>query len=181
MADRHDARVARFDEAIRVPGSLVTEVLERLTGETVIADVEHQFTASDGPQSVLDLSEGSKVMSRAVVLRGSTSARAYVLAHSTIAIARLPGGAKRQLEERREPIGRILVAHGTAVRRQTIPGPVDRPGGFERLRRRASSAFLGRRYLIVASGQPIADVCEWFLPSILDAMGAGDGAAGRSS
>lgn len=118
----------------------------------------------------LGLGAGEELLERAVLLRGCRSGRAYVYAESAIAPARLPPAVRRQLEQSRDPIGRVLVDHRVAVRRELLPGPATANRAGTSLGRLLAGAPLSRRYRILLETGPAFAVDEWFLPPAADAL-----------
>lgn len=171
MTEPEWALEVRLGAALEASDLLVTELLEQLAGERIEADIHAQFLVPAPRDNELEADPQSEVLRRSTVLRGSTTGHSFVVAHSLIAIDRLAGSARRRLEKGRDPIGRVLLAHGIASHRRPVLGPVRLSDCPESCRRLASSAVLARRYEILAEGQPTFDVREWFLPSVLHAMG----------
>jgi chorismate-pyruvate lyase len=153
----------------RNPGS-VTDLLERLAGEPVDADIRSQSRAAASDGEPLGLAVGSEVVQRAVVLRGRMTGRHYVYAETLIAPATIPTSVGLRLEQTRDPIGRVLSDHGLVVGRQPLPGPAvasraDAPTEL------LTKAVFSRRYRILIDGIPAFAVNEWFLHAVADALG----------
>ena len=105
-----------LQRTLREGPDTVTQILEGLTGEPIVADVVRQYpTAAEEADSVLGVPMGHPLMHRIAVLRGGATARPYVYAESTFVPDRLPEEAQRQLAGTSEPIGRIMMAHGFAL------------------------------------------------------------------
>jgi chorismate-pyruvate lyase len=154
----------------RHPGS-VTELLERLAGEPVDADIRRQTRGPAPTGEPLGLPAGSEVVERAVLLRGRVTSRDYVYAETLIAPASIPTSVDRRLEQTRDPIGRVLGNHGLVIRRQPLPGPVAVAHADAPTAALLTTAVFSRRYRILIRGIPAFAVNEWFLDAVADVLG----------
>ncbi|HEV3280439.1 MAG TPA: chorismate pyruvate-lyase family protein [Acidimicrobiales bacterium] len=154
----------------RNPGS-VTDLLERLAGEPVDADIRSQSRAAAADTEPLELAAGSEVVERAVVLRGRMTGRDYVYAETLIAPATIPTSVSRRLEQTRDPIGRVLSDHGLVVGRQPLPGPAVAARADIATAALLTAAVFSRRYRILIGEIPAFAVNEWFLHTVADALG----------
>jgi chorismate-pyruvate lyase len=161
----------------------VTHLLEELTGEPLVADVRRQHSRPAEAGNTLGVGAGQTVTHRIAVLKGSVTAVPYVYAESAFVPARLPDVARLQLEQTRDPIGRILAAHGLAYVREESPasGPgtpralnpigggvagVAGAGGAAD----AADIVWSRAYILAMDGQPVFSISEWFFRSVEDAL-----------
>ena len=150
--------------------SSVTALLEGLAREPIVADVRSQVIELHASPTSLRLAPGSTVLHRAVVLKGRTSGRPFVYARSAIAADRLPERIRWQLEHTEHPIGRILETSGISTQRSAVGLPL-RPWRFTDFPEGGlDDAVLARRYVIAIEGQPVFDICEWFLAASAAAM-----------
>ncbi len=151
--------------------STLTQHLESLTGERIVADVVRQdlvdgtvpvpFSATThgdaGPGKLAPVGR----VARTAVLRGATSGRAYVRAVSVFEPERLPGQTRRLLRHSDTPIGRALLESGlvpTWEWTETLRAAPDPAVGF-------------RSYRLGAGGEPLFVITEWFLRSLLGVSG----------
>jgi chorismate-pyruvate lyase len=137
----------------------VTEFVEHLVGERIVADVVTQVESLAAENSVLAVQPGHRTFRRVAVLRGRRSHRSFVLAETTYVPARLPRNAQRELLETDEPIGRVLLANQLAFARvdlPSIPEPTRSPDG----------TLWARRYRLDLAGLPVMDITEWFLDTL---------------
>jgi chorismate-pyruvate lyase len=143
----------------------VTQFLEVLTGESLLADVVRQELVRAGPDNGLGVAAGQSVTHRIAVLRGRATDRAYVYAESIFAPERLPEQVGAQLEGTDDPIGRILVAHGLKLTRESLPELEADP----QLEFVDEVAFT-RTYRLMIDGSPVFAIREWFLRAALEAL-----------
>ena len=74
------SRTKALQRTLRESPDTVTQVLEALTGERIVADVVRQQLVAAEAENVLGVSAGHTLMHRVAFLRGDVSARAYVYA-----------------------------------------------------------------------------------------------------
>ncbi len=157
----------------RHPGT-VTELLERLAGEPIDADVLWRGPGPTGDDSGLGLGRHEETMRRTVLLTGRVTGRRFVYADSTIASGRLPLSVRRQLETGSEPIGRILSDHHLDIWREPLPAPPadhDHTTGFHpQIATLLASSPLARRYRLIIGTTPAMIVTEWFLAPASEAL-----------
>jgi len=149
----------------------VTQILELLTGETIVADVVRQCAITAETDNVLGVVAGQPLTHRIAVLKGVTSERPYLYAESTFAPERLPESAGRQLARSSDPIGRIVVAHGFRLTREALPGPPlpEFPLAVS-ARGRTTEVVWSRAYVLLLDDAPVFGIREWFFRSVLDAL-----------
>jgi chorismate-pyruvate lyase len=152
------------------PGT-VTDFLEMLTGELLVADVVRQYPVLLGPDNDLAVTAGQAATHRIAVLRGGTTDQPYVYAETIFVRERLPEPARTQLEATRDPIGRVLAAHGLHPEREVL---VQSNGAGARVPSVAeelgSEIVWSRAYRLTIGGRPVFAIHEWFLRSVLDAF-----------
>lgn len=152
------------------PGT-VTDLLEMLTGEPLVADVVRQGPVVLGSGNDLEAVSGDTATHRIAVLKGATTDQPYVYAETTFVGERLLEPARRQLAGSTDPIGRVLVAHGLHPDRESLA-----PAGEARGQAPGAVAALGsdivwsRAYRLRIDGQPVFAIHEWFFRSVLDAF-----------
>lgn len=98
----------------------VTQLLEVLTGKSVIVETISQNVVKASPQiaGLLDIEIGDDVNDRLVTLK--VDDLVYVLAKSLAPINRIPGGIRDDLMRADIPIGRILREHKLETRRDIL-------------------------------------------------------------
>jgi chorismate-pyruvate lyase len=139
----------------------VTEFIESLVGEQILADkIEHsELRAREGDR--LDVEAGSPLRRRVAVLRGRQTWHPYVGALTLMVPDRLPDSVIHRLEATDEPIGRVLTDHGlTAVRRDLAAVT---PSSTIRL---PADVLYARQYRLDVGGRPAMFIREWFLADI---------------
>ena len=90
------SQTADLQRVLRESSDTVTQILEMLTGEPIVADVVRQYPIVAGDEQALGVSMGHPLIHRIAVLRGGASARPYVYAESNFVPDRLPDLAQGQ-------------------------------------------------------------------------------------
>jgi chorismate-pyruvate lyase len=112
----------------------------------------------------LQLSVGSRVVSRRVNLIGSRSRHLYVYAETLLAADRVPLALLSELHNTEKPLGYLLRDNDHSGRKEllSVDSTLDDP------KCPTSSACVNRRYVVVHKQEPIALVSEYFECSKFD-------------
>ncbi len=159
---RRAARVV--ERLLSRPDGTVTALLERVTGESVEADVIAQVAFVPTVRGPLDLEPGDAVVRRRAIVRGAMSRRDYLYAETLFVPDRLPADVPDLLATSNEPIGRVLEARGFGMTRAVLDAPRQRPI-VARLdpANSVAAAIYARRYRVDSSGVAVMLIDEWFL------------------
>jgi len=145
-----DGTVTRFLEAYRMEPIDVVTLGQ--TEESLKKD--HKW---------LELSQGHKVVSRRVLLRGRHSDRVYASAASLVDPERLKEAVKDKIGNMPKGLGRMLLSGRTEQYRELLwygkEPPTDLPGDMRTL---SSEYCLMRTYRIIVQGKPAMMITEWF-------------------
>jgi chorismate-pyruvate lyase len=148
----------------------VTELLEQLAGEPIVADKllqEHMVARTAG---VPDNAGASRVR-RVVVLRGRHSQRKFVYAEALLDIEHIPPEIVTGLATTDAPLGHLLAHNDVDVLRVQLPSvppaPLVTDGELAHLIEEAS---LSRSYRLHVDGEPAIEIDEWFLPAVEEAL-----------
>ncbi|HEY1988248.1 MAG TPA: chorismate pyruvate-lyase family protein [Acidimicrobiales bacterium] len=166
-----DRVLAELERAVVDSPGTVTDFLESLIGEPLVADVVRQGPVVLDAGNDLEAVAGYAATRRIAVLKGGTTDQPYVYAETLFVRERLPEPARSQLERTTDPIGRVLVAHGLHPDREPLAPPGEAtgqaPGAVTAL---DSDIVWSRAYRLRIDGQPVFAIREWFLRSVLDAF-----------
>ena len=164
--------LADLQRAVAGSPGTVTDFLETLTGEPLVADVVRQGPVALGPGNDLEVVTGYGATHRITVLKGATTDQPYVYAETMFVGDRLPEAARSQLEATAHPIGRVLVAHGLHPDREPLAPSGEALGQAPGDMAASDSDIVwSRAYRLRLDGQPVFVIREWFLRSVLDAFG----------
>jgi len=153
-----------FQRALLVIDGTVTKFIEAYTMEPIevvlLEQAERELTED---HAWLEVSSGSTVITRQVILRGRYNHRLYAYAVSLLAVERLPEPVRADLRQHPGGLGRILLEHQLETRRDVLWY------GRERIRRLPEpvgpleeESFISRTYRIVAGGAPLMLINEKF-------------------
>jgi chorismate-pyruvate lyase len=137
----------------------VTEFIEDLVNEPIVAEKLAQAEVSAADESGLGVEVGHPLLRREVLLRGRRSRRSYVHAESWLAPDRLPQALIECLKQTNTPIGRALVEqHLSYVKVDVAP--------IHRSNRSAYEAFYAREYRIDIGNRAAMRIVERFLNTL---------------
>jgi len=158
--DQHSTSSADLIAAALAESRLtVTEFIEDLIGEPIVADKLGQSETSAGDENGLGVEAGHTLLRREVLLRGRRSLRPYVHAESWLVPDRLPQTLLERLELTDKPIGRVLVEEQLPyVRVEVVP--------IHQSDRSAYEVVYARHYRIELGNRPVMRIVEWFLNSL---------------
>jgi chorismate-pyruvate lyase len=160
--------------ALLESGNTVTQVLETLTGEQIVADVVRHDPIEAETDNLFGVPTGHPLVDRIAVLKGGTSARPYVYAESMFVPDRLPEKARQELAGTHEPIGRILMGHGFDLTRQVLPESdvLAHPTSASAVATgdRTDEVIWARGYLLLLDAVPVFAIREWFYATVLDPL-----------
>ncbi len=175
MATNPNRRAADDDAMHRVAAGVVarllsqsdgtvTALLERVTGESVEADVIVQAAIVSTAPGPLDVEPGRPVVRRHAIVRGTASRRDYLYAETLLVPDRLPADVPEVLAATSAPIGRVLADRGIRIARTVLGAPERRPTVARLAPGNAvSAAIFARRYRVDAGGVAVMLIDEWFL------------------
>jgi chorismate-pyruvate lyase len=166
-----DSDLAMLKRQLQESTNTVTEFLQELFGEVIVADVVRQHSIVASTDNDLNVAPGEAVIHRIAVLKGSRTRRSFLLAESLFAPDRLPGPVRSKLAEQVEPIGRVLIAHDMRLAREPLaqPEPFDERNIYSEVDL-ASDVVWSRAYRLMMPGKPVFVIREWFLQPVLEAL-----------
>jgi chorismate-pyruvate lyase len=136
--------------------------------EIVVQIVEQQLHGVAPSMPGLEQLPSGRVLQRRILLKGRSSGHPYVAAESLIAVDVLPPAIMKSLTNTEHPIGEIMAAsclesfkEAAEVWRGQPPGWLAR-AHYQNTQQR----IVGRRYRVIAGGQPVIVINEYFLQNI---------------
>lgn len=160
VANRLDLRAA-----LDSTGGSVTDFLEQIVHETIVAYVHHHDLIEAHKGHRLRVDEGEPLLRRAATLRGAKSGCPYVYAESVIVVGRLPTEFYNLLETGSDPIGRVLDEIGVALNRQSVGEPHGAPRPNSDVK--VADCILARSYRLDSDQTPVMTITEWFLKTLV--------------
>lgn len=150
--------------ALLVIDGTVTKFLEAFTMERIeIVPLGQTLSNTETDLPWLDVSAGSAVLDREVLLRGAWSYTPFAYAVSQIAVERLPEESQQKLMDGTDGIGRILLSAQLETRREVLwcgRTTLDElPDTIAHLR---GQDFIVRTYRIIANDEPLMQITEKF-------------------
>ena len=156
-----------LEQALAGPDGTVTAALERLVGEPVDATARDHRMVPARRAAALEVPDGLPLIARAATLQGRHSGSSFVEAVSLLVPSRLPVGFDAKLQVRGQPIGRLLEAEGVEVIREPLPRPDPQAlSVWPDAAPLDAAVRLARTYRLVAGGDPVMVISEWFLRAL---------------
>lgn len=159
LAQPQIQRLPRLLRVMLISDGNLTEMLQAAFLEPIVV-TKLQNKASRTCQEIeeLQLSTGSKIVSRQVKLSGSLSRHLYVYAETILAADRTPSEFLSELQNTEKPLGYLLRENDLCGRKELIsaewvPENTEEP---------MCAASIKRRYVVVHKQLPIALISEHF-------------------
>lgn len=141
----------------------VTTILEAYAGEPIEAVRLAQSRRPTAPHQaeLLDVSAGSPVLDRHVLLRGACSETTFLYGESLIVPERMDAGIVDRLTSTNEPIGALLREHRLETFREVLTVGSEPAGTYgPHFGSDEDAVLLFRTYRVLARAQPIALITE---------------------
>lgn len=153
-----------FQRALLVFDGSVTKLIEAYTMEPVeVIRISQAIQQLASDNSWLQVSEGTKVLARQVILRGTYSHRTHVYAVSLLVHERLPDHIKVRLGKEGPGLGRMMIDSRMETFREILWYGMERLSNLpEKVGYLADEEFLSRTYRIIVNKEPIMLINERF-------------------
>ncbi|KAA1250530.1 DUF98 domain-containing protein [Mycobacterium simiae] len=166
-----DEEIRKLDRDLRIliaTNGTLTRILNVVANEEIDVQIMHQRIRSAPKIPELAHSAVDRVLQRDILLKGRTSGSVFVAAESLVAIDLLPPEIVTSLTRTDDPIGEVMAASYIETFKEPAKvwvGELPRWLAFNRhpnLRTR----IVGRRYRVIARGEPVIIITEYFLRSV---------------
>ncbi|OSC40424.1 chorismate--pyruvate lyase family protein [Mycobacterium decipiens] len=164
-----DEAIQGLDRDLRLliaTNGTLTRILNVLANDEIVVQIINQQVHGVAPRMPeLDQSSVGRVLQRNILLKGQNSGDVFVAAESVVAIDLLPREIVTSLTRTDRPIGEVMAAsHVETFKEEAKVWVGELPGwlafgGYQNSRRKA----IGRRYRVIAGGQPVLIITEYFL------------------
>lgn len=164
--------IRKLDRDLRIlvaTNGTLTRVLNVVANEEIVVDIINQQLLDVAPKiPELENLKIGRILQRDIFLKGQKSGILFVAAESLIVIDLLPTAITTYLTKTHHPIGEIMAASRIETYKEDAQVWIgDLPCwladyGYWDLPKRA----VGRRYRIIAGGQPVIITTEYFLRSV---------------
>jgi chorismate--pyruvate lyase len=164
-----DADILKLDRDLRIliaTNGTLTRILNIIGDDEIFVQIVEQRIHPIAPKirEFAELST-SRILQRQVLLRGRSSAVAFIAAESLIAIDLLPPAIITRLTGTDCPIGEVIAASCLETFKEKAQVWIGALPGWIPLTKSQNdqSKTVGRRYSIIAGGRPLMVITEYFL------------------
>jgi chorismate lyase len=167
-----EEEIRKLDRDVRIliaTNGTLTRILSIIADDEIAVQIIRQ-QIHDVPPKIPELEHSSigRVLQRDILLKGRSSGNPFVAAESLIAVDLLPPAIMASLTETDRPIGEVMAASCIETFKEEakvwageLPGWLLLDGYHH-----SQSKTVARRYRIIAGGQPVIIITEYFLRSI---------------
>lgn len=166
-----DEEIRKLDRDLRIliaTNGTLTRILNVMANEEIDVQIMHQRIRNAPKIPELAHSTVGRVLQRDILLKGRTSGTVFVAAESLVAIDLLPPQIVTSLTRTDDPIGEVMAASYIETFKEPANvwvGELPRWlafNGYPSSRTR----IVGRRYRVIAQGEPVLIITEYFLQSV---------------
>jgi chorismate lyase len=149
----------------------LTRILGIVANDDIIVQIVDQRV--HGVASMISGSEpapSGRILQRRILLKGRSSGHPFVAAESLIAIDLLPPAITTRLTNTECPIGEVIAASCLETFKETAEVWIGQPPSWLGLAgyHHSEPRIVGRRYRVIAGGQPGMIINEYFLRNIFE-------------
>ncbi len=170
-AELSAAEIRKLNRDLRIliaTNGTLTRILSVLADDEIVVQIIKQQIHDEAPKiPELDHLPIGRVLRRDILLRGRSSGTPFVAAESLVAVDLLPAAITTSLTETDRPIGEVMADSCIETfKEEATVWTGELPGwlaldGYQDSRART----VARRYRIMAGGQPVIVITEYFLRS----------------
>lgn len=167
-----DEEIRKLNRDLRIliaTDGTLTRILSIVAGdEAVVQIVEQQIHEVAPKMSELDQLPSGRVLRRRILLKGRSSGNPLVAAESLIAMDLLPPAILTSLTETDRPIGEVMAANRIETFKEAAKVWIGELPGWLALDgdQNSDTGTIARRYRIIARGQPVMVITEYFLRTV---------------
>ena len=136
--------------------------------DIVVQIVEQQVQEAASRMPDLDQLPSGRLLQRRIFLKGRSSGHPLIAAESLVAVDSLPPAITTSLTETELPIGEIMAASCLETFKEAAKVWIGPPPGWLAVAGYQSPEprIVGRRYRVIADGQPVIIITEYFLQNV---------------
>jgi chorismate-pyruvate lyase len=157
-------KMSSFQRILLTTDGTVTEILEAQLWEAIqIVKLYQDMISTEIAIPYLDITAGTKVLIRKVLLRGKCSHKNYIYAESITLPDRLDPKIREELLSTQKPIGRIMLEARTETFREILACKLESIGDISQYYDLPDDEkLISRTYRIFSNGQAIMLITEKF-------------------
>lgn len=167
-----DEEIRKLNRDLRIliaTDGTLTRILNAVADDEIVLQIIKQQIHHFAPKiPELEQLPSGRVLQRHTLLKGRSSGNPFVAAESLIAIDLLPPAITTSLTSTARPIGEVMAASCIETFKKQVKVWIgELPewlalGGYQNSRTRT----VARRYRVIAGGQPVLIITEYFLRSV---------------
>jgi chorismate lyase len=167
-----DDEIRKLNRDLRIliaSNGTLTRILGIVADDEIDVQIVEQQVHGMAPRmSGLEQLPNGRVLQRRILLKGRSSGHPFIAAESLIAVDLLPPAITASLTKTEHPIGEVIAASCLETFKDSAKVWIAQPPGWlARAGYQDSEArIVARRYRIIAGGQPVIIITEYFLRNI---------------
>jgi chorismate lyase len=167
-----DDEIRKLNRDLRIliaSNGTLTRILGIVADDEIVVQIVEQHVHGVTPRMpVSEQLPTGRVLQRRILLRGRSSGHSFVAAESLIAIDSLPPAITTSLTKTERPIGEVITASCLETFKEEAEVWIGPQPGWLALAgyQNSESRIVARRYRIIAGGQPVIIITEYFLRNV---------------
>ena len=158
------AKLSTFQRILLTTDGTLTEILEAYLFEQInMVKLSEKLISIKQDVSYLELTSGSEVIERKILLQGKISRKNFIYAESLLVPERLEEKFHQELLKSQTPLGRLWLEHKMETFKEIVDS-VEEPAGelasYFKIER--EDRMLSRTYRVFSNRQPIMMITEKF-------------------
>jgi chorismate--pyruvate lyase len=169
LSDEEIQKLSRDLRILIATNGTLTRILNVVTNDEIVVQIVKQQIHQAAPKiPELEHSASGRILQRDILLKGRSSGNPFVAAESLIAIDLLPPAIMTSLTTTDRPIGEVMAASCIETFKEEAKVWTGELPGWLQLDGYQSSRAktVARQYRIIAGGQPVIIITEYFLRSV---------------
>jgi chorismate-pyruvate lyase len=158
------AKLSTFERILLTTDGTVTDMLEAYFFEQIqLVKLSEELITLESDLPAMDLSPGSEVVQRKILLQGKISRRNYIYAESILALDRLEDPFRKELLDTKTPIGKIWLEQKVETFKEIIDTGKQPANGLSNYFNIAEDEpVLFRTYCVRSNRKPTMMITEKF-------------------
>jgi chorismate lyase len=167
-----DDEIRKLNRELRIliaSNGTLTRILGIVANDEIVVQIVEQQVHDMAPRiSGLEQLPTGRFLQRRILLKGRSSGHAFIAAESLLAIDLLPPAITASLTKTERPIGEVVAASCLETFKEEAKVWIGPPPGWLALvgYQNSGPMIVARRYRIIARGQPVIIITEYFLRDV---------------
>jgi chorismate-pyruvate lyase len=156
--------LSAFQKILLIADGTLTNILEAFLNEPIsVIKLSEKIILITQDIPLLEITVGTQVLDRQILLQGKTTRRNWLYADSIIVLERIGGKFRKKLIKSHVPIGKLWVAHKTETFKEIVTYGLEQAENLSNyFEIKREDKLLSRTYRVFSNRKPIMMITEKF-------------------